>query len=120
MGEKPSPCEEVEAAPRRPGFCRLVLDEGLAFPLFHPLICFEGPVSLGSNLSITLGFLPPKSSFWLWRKELKGTGGGGEEASEEVQGRKPLPVPLLLGQQKKQTTVNAATPQPACGAGALT
>lgn len=27
---------------------------------------------------------------------------------------------LLLGQQKKQTTVNAATPQPACGAGALT
>lgn len=27
---------------------------------------------------------------------------------------------LLLGQQKKQTTVNAATPQLACGAGALT
>lgn len=37
-----------------------------------------------------------------------------------MQGRKPLPVPFLLGHQKKQTTVNGATPQPACGAGALT
>lgn len=44
----------------------------------------------------------------------------GKEASEEAQGRKPLPAPLLLGQQKKQTTVNAATRQLAHGAGAFT
>lgn len=118
MGEKPSLCEEVETAPRpqaSAGWFWMRVWYSLSLP--H---CFEGPVSLGSSLSITLGFLPLKSSFWLWRKELKGTGGGGEEASEEVQGRKPLPVPFLLGQQKKQTTVNAAAPQPACRAGALT
>lgn len=63
-------------------------------------------MSLGSSLSTTLGFLHPRSSFWLWRKELEETGNTGEESGEEVQGRKPPPAPLLPRQQKKLTTVN--------------
>lgn len=78
-------------------------------------------MSLESSLSITLGFLPPRSSFWLGgRRSWKKQAVEGKEASEEAQGRKPLPAPLLLGQQKKQTTVNAATRQLAHGAGAFT
>lgn len=67
-------------------------------------------------------WVPPSQKFVLaWRKEeLEETGSGGKEASEEAQGRKLLPAPLLLGQQKKQTTVNAATRQLAHGAGAFT
>lgn len=65
---------------------------GSGIPFISPPHSFEALVSLGSSLSITLGFLP-RSSFWFCRKEPKGTGGGGEEASEEVQGRRPLPVP---------------------------
>lgn len=33
-----NPLWEVGAALHPPGFCRLILDKGLAFPLFHPLI----------------------------------------------------------------------------------
>lgn len=94
LGEKPpgsahhvtAPHREAGAAPHTPGFCGLVLDKDLAFPLtpLHPR-CSEAPLSLVSGLFITLGFLPSsKSSFRVWRKELEGTGSQGKGAEEET------------------------------------
>lgn len=84
-------------APPRPWLLQAGSGQGSGIPFNSPPRYSEVPVSLGSSLSITLGFLlASRSSFWLWRKELEGTGSGGEENGKGARRNVPS-SPLVPG-----------------------
>lgn len=89
-----------------PGLWGLALDEGLGFPVFDPLF-FSGSCVFRVKC-VHNTWVPPSKKLNLALEEGAGTGC---EGGRPVRGaeKKPLPTVLCPGQQKKQTTVNAAT-----------
>lgn len=93
---------ETGAAPRPSGLLGAGSGPGAGLPVILTPHCSEAPVSLGSSLSVTLGFLPPRSLFRLCRKELEGSHSRGEEAGEGRGEESPFPCPCSQGSRRNR------------------